>query len=187
MILIAGLGNPGNRYRGTRHNIGFDVIDSMVDNNPLFAKQKFKNCDVWRGNLFGKKVLLVKPQTYMNLSGQAIGAICRYYRIDTKQVVVIHDELDFDVGEVRLKNGGGAGGHNGLRSIIRDLDGDFARIRIGIGRPHGKISGADFVLSRFDTSQEIAIDRAIEDSVKLIEEIIDSGVAKTLQRINKKR
>lgn len=150
MLLIAGLGNPGAQYRDNRHNVGFMAADEIARRHSFSPwSRKFKG-EIAEGTLAGEKVLLLKPQTFMNLSGDAVGEAMRFYKLTPADIVVIHDELDLAAGKVRLKAGGGHGGHNGLRSIDAHCGKDYRRLRIGIGHPgdkarvHGHVLG-DFV------------------------------------------
>ncbi len=151
MKIIVGLGNPGAEYESTRHNIGFIFIDQLAGRHGILLKKESKwDAEVGRGTLWGEPVLLVKPLTYMNLSGVAVGKISRFFQVSPEQVVVFHDELDLPFGVCRLAQGRGPGGHNGVRSLIEHLGGrEFIRFRIGVGRPPGAKAAAGFVLSRF--------------------------------------
>jgi PTH1 family peptidyl-tRNA hydrolase len=167
MTLIVGLGNPTDKYKNNRHNIGFMVIDKIINDHTSsnISKSQFQ------GELYkSKNLLLLKPYTYMNLSGDSVAAVCSYYK--PEQVIVIHDELDVAFGEIRFKNGGGHGGHNGLRSIDAHIGKDYDRIRLGIGKPEHKSQVSNYVLSDFSKDQhkclEIIIDKACEISYSLI-------------------
>jgi PTH1 family peptidyl-tRNA hydrolase len=164
MKLIVGLGNPGQQYEKTRHNVGFWFVDRLVDqSNTAWALEKRFSGRVATVELAGQKILLLQPVTFMNLSGQSVVALMRYYQIDVSECLVVHDELDFAPGVVRLKQGGGHAGHNGLRSIIACAGGSaFARLRLGIGRPEGMRSVADYVLAVPSKSELEKINAAIE-------------------------
>lgn len=165
MKLLVGLGNPGSEYERTRHNVGWMVLDEIARAaGASIDRQKFR-AELGEAVIDGVRTLLLKPQTYMNLSGEAVGPAARFYRIEPKDVVVIHDDLDLDFGRVQIKVGGGHGGHNGLRSLISHLGSpDFVRIRVGIGRPGGKREVVGYVLGGFDKkeSEELpfVLDRA---------------------------
>jgi PTH1 family peptidyl-tRNA hydrolase len=163
--LIAGLGNPGEKYRGTRHNIGFDVIDELAHRlqSPLTtAKHKGIYTIVRAG---GHQVLLLKPLTYMNLSGESIAEVMRYYKIDIENLLVVYDDLDLPPGKIRLRQKGSAGGHNGIKSVIQHIGTEqFKRIRIGIGRPDGNKTVIDYVLGKFDKDQQLIMDEAVKKS-----------------------
>ena len=149
MLLIAGLGNPGPRYAGNRHNIGFMALDE-IHRDPSFSpwSRKFKG-EISEGRIGAEKVLLLKPQTFMNASGESVAAAAGFYRIDPASIIVLHDELDLPPGKVRVKTGGGHGGHNGLRSIDAHLGRDYRRVRLGIGHPGTKELVSPYVLGDF--------------------------------------
>lgn len=186
MQLVVGLGNPGSEYVGTRHNIGFEVIDHLAAQHRFDASRSFKNAEVAKGRIAGEDVLLVKPLTYMNLSGDAVGAIARFYKVETPQIIVVHDELDFAPGDVRLKIAGGHGGHNGLRSIMAHMGAEFVRVRMGIGKPSKSAQGADYVLSRFDTSSRKAMDEAVVAAAQAVEAVLTKGAAAAMNAINRR-
>ncbi len=186
MYIIAGLGNPGTQYEMTRHNIGFHTIDYIADKlNVKVKKLKFKalygECEI-----AGEKVLLVKPQTYMNLSGESIGDFSRFYKIKPENIIIINDDISLDTGRIRVRPKGSAGGHNGLKSIIYHLNSDeFPRVKMGVGAPQNKdYDLADFVLGRF-TKEEIPImEKAIIKAAAAAEEIIRSGAASAMNKYN---
>ncbi len=186
MYIIAGLGNPGTQYEMTRHNIGFHTIDYIADElNVKVKKLKFKalygECEI-----AGEKVLLVKPQTYMNLSGESIGDFSRFYKIKPENIIIINDDISLDTGRIRVRPKGSAGGHNGLKSIIYHLNSDeFPRVKMGVGAPQNKdYDLADFVLGRF-TKEEIPImEKAIIKAAAAAEEIIRSGAASAMNKYN---
>jgi PTH1 family peptidyl-tRNA hydrolase len=184
MFLVVGLGNPGKEYEGTRHNVGFELVDLLAQRSNA---QRYKNelkAETTKTRIAGEEVMLVKPQTFMNLSGDSVQALAHYYKVTPAQIVVAHDELDFEPGVVRLKIGGGHGGNNGLRSIIANLGADFVRIRIGIGKPPSADRGADWVLSRFDKRSRSLIDEALVRSSEAIEAIMVRGAAKAMNEVN---
>ena len=152
MIIIAGLGNPGSQYAGNRHNIGFMAVDAIADKNRFSPwSAKFKGL-ISEGNLAGEKVLLVKPQTYMNLSGESVGEAMRFYKVPVADLIVIYDELDLIPGKARIKTGGGSGGHNGIKSIDAHCGKDYRRLRLGIGHPGSKERVHGHVLGNFAKS-----------------------------------
>lgn len=170
MKLIVGLGNPGKPYEHTRHNIGFDVIDALANkwNAPL-VQSKFNGMYSTVHHPDGK-VMLVKPLTYMNLSGECIGPLMDYFDVDIEDIIVIYDDLDLDVGKLRLRQKGSAGGHNGIKSLIQHLGTqEFNRIRIGVSRPPAGMKVADYVLSKFSKEDQPIVDDAIAKSVAAIE------------------
>ena len=174
--LIVGLGNPGSEYQATRHNAGFWLVDAIAQKystTPLNEDSKFKGSTA-SVNIGGKNVRLLKPSTFMNLSGQSVSALTNFYKINIEEILVAHDELDIDPGTARLKVGGGHGGHNGLRDIISSLGNqkNFARLRIGIGHPGNAKQVVNFVLKKASNSEQQYIDEAIQETVKHIEAIV---------------
>jgi PTH1 family peptidyl-tRNA hydrolase len=164
MKLLIGLGNPGREYAQTRHNVGFIAIDELAHRHQItLDKEKFKGI-FGTGTINGEKVVLLKPLTYMNLSGESVRPIMDYYNIDIEEIVVIYDDLDLPVGKIRLRTKGSAGGHNGMKSIIQHLGTqEFKRVRIGIDRPKNGMKVPDYVLGRFSTD-EVA---SVVDSIKI--------------------
>ncbi len=168
--LIVGLGNPGQKYFKTRHNAGFMVIDQIVVKHNLGNPQKNKNYELWMWDISPEcKVLLVKPLTFMNSSGEAVGELMRFFKVSDEDILVISDDLDLLVGQVRLRYGGSSGGHKGLQSIIDILGFDhFGRIKIGIGRPPEHVPAEDYVLSQFsEKNVQTIIDQVAEIVVSL--------------------
>lgn len=183
-ILIAGLGNPGQKYEGTRHNIGFAVLDELAGRYRLRLSQKKFSGVYTTGRIADADVVLLKPQTYMNKSGQSVLGARQFYDISAADTIVLHDEIDLDLGALRIKEGGGHGGHNGLRDIIkRTGDRDFIRLRLGIGRPaHGNVTG--HVLGRFDSDEIDPMRELIEDACDAVEILLSDGVAKAQNRFH---
>lgn len=177
-LLVVGLGNPGPRYETTRHNVGFLVADILADRiGAGFKVHKKSGADVTTGRLGGRSVVLAKPRTYMNESGRHVGPLAKFYSIAPADVVVIHDELDIDFGRIRLKFGGGEGGHNGLRSIASALGTkDFQRVRIGVGRPPGRQDPAAFVLENFNSKERPELDTILEQAADATELLLQYGV-----------
>jgi len=185
--LLVGLGNPGRQYEETRHNIGFRFLDQLAESQGLrfVAAPRFR-AETCEWSLNGDKVLLVKPQTYMNNSGEAVGPLARYYNVETKGITVVYDDLDLPSGKVRLKNGGGHGGHNGLKSLNQHLpDSDYARIKLGIGRPaHGDVTG--WVLGRGDEAARADEARMFAAVLPEMPEILAGQLAHAANRIHLK-
>ncbi len=153
-VLIVGLGNPGTEYSRTRHNVGFMAVDALAPNDSVWKKEK--NALTTRTEINGHKVILVKPQTFMNNSGEAVGPLMAFYKIPIENVIVIHDDMDLKVGTMREKTGGGSAGHNGIKSIDNAIGPEYKRIRIGIGHPRdfeSPIDPIDWVLGKFDSEQ----------------------------------
>lgn len=184
--LVAGLGNPGERYAATRHNVGFDWLDRLADaqRTSFVLETRFRglctrvthaDTDIW----------LLKPQTYMNVSGISVGAMCRYHKIAPEQVLVVHDELDLQPGIIKLKFGGGAGGHNGLKSIIADLSSQtFWRLRIGVGHPGDRNQVVDYVLHPPRKEEAALIDEAIDRSMQVWPLIARGDLAAAMQQLH---
>ncbi len=155
-VLIVGLGNPGSEYSLTRHNIGFACVDAFATSQdfPGWIAKKDLKCELTQTTLGDTRVILVKPTTFMNLSGEAVQAVCNFYKINPESVIVVHDELDIEFGEVRSRSGGGAAGHNGIKSLIQHIGDGFGRVRIGIGpKKPSHIDSADFVLQKFSKQE----------------------------------
>lgn len=176
MKCIVGLGNIGKRFESTRHNIGFEVIDYILDrNNFSLDKQKFKGAYTIE-RLNREKVMFIEPLTMMNLSGEAVAPLMDYYDIDVDDLIVLYDDLDLPQGEIRLRQKGSAGGHNGMKSIIKMLGTDqFKRIRIGVDRPSGGMSVPDYVLQKFSKQEMITMEKVIEHSARAVESYIETS------------
>lgn len=185
MYIIIGLGNPGKKYEHTRHNAGFDAIDKLAEKyNIKMDKLKHKAL-IGEGRIGTEKVVLVKPQTYMNLSGESIVSICQFYKPEFDKVIVIYDDIDLDVGKLRIRKKGSAGSHNGMKSIIKCIGTqEFPRIRIGVSKPPEGWDLADFVLSRFPKEQQGDLEESLERAVLTVEEIIDSGIESAMNKYN---
>jgi peptidyl-tRNA hydrolase, PTH1 family len=184
--LVAGLGNPGKTYDGTRHNVGFDVLDRLAERHGLsFAASKAAAVEAkWRTGDDG--VLLVKPLTFMNLSGEAVSALCRYYRIEVADVLIVCDDVNLPLGRLRARAGGSEGGHNGLRSVAEHLGTtDYARLRIGVGRGDARRDLADHVLARFDKEERTGIDAAVARSTDAVELWISQGLGPVMNTFNR--
>ncbi|WP_029114431.1 aminoacyl-tRNA hydrolase [Mycobacterium sp. URHB0044] len=177
-LLVVGLGNPGPNYAKTRHNLGFMVADILADRiGSGFKVHKRSGAEVTTGRLGGKSVVLAKPRTYMNESGRHVGPLANFYSVAPADVIVLHDELDLDFGRIRLKFGGGAAGHNGLRSVSSALGtNDFQRVRIGVGRPPGRKSGATFVLETFSSVERPEVPTICEQAADATELLIQLGL-----------
>lgn len=177
-LLVVGLGNPGPRYETTRHNLGFLVADILADRiGSGFKVHKKSGAEVTTGRLGGRSVVLAKPRTFMNESGRHVGPLAKFYSIDPADIVVIHDELDIDFGRIRLKFGGGEGGHNGLRSIVSALGTkDFQRVRIGVGRPPGRQDAAAYVLENFNSRERPELGTILEQAADATELLLQHGV-----------
>ena len=186
--LIAGLGNPGPQHVGTRHNAGFQFLDHLASaQNVAFRKEGRFLSETCRICIAEHDIWLVKPMTYMNLSGSAVAAVASYFRIEAASILVAHDELDLPPGVVRLKKGGGAGGHNGLTDIIQRLGTpDFFRLRIGIGHPGTRDMVTPFVLSRASVAEQQLIDDAINESMAVLPLLLEGQVNKAMTQLNRR-
>ncbi|MFA5528806.1 MAG: aminoacyl-tRNA hydrolase [Peptostreptococcales bacterium] len=184
MYLIVGLGNPGREYQNTRHNAGFMAIDYLADKHHIpINKIKHKGL-LGEGMIAGQKVLLLKPQTYMNLSGHSVREALEYYKIDLDKLILVYDDIDIDTGSVRIRKKGSAGTHNGMKSVIYDLQSDeFCRVRIGIGRDKD-IKLENYVLSRFKPDETKTMEDAIIKVQKAIEAILEKGIDNAMNEYN---
>jgi peptidyl-tRNA hydrolase, PTH1 family len=181
--LVVGLGNPGREYAGNRHNVGFMVADLLASRvGAKFGRSKRAHAEVAEGRLVGgaaggPKLVLVKPLTYMNLSGAPVVALSQFFKVPVTNVIAVHDELDVPFGQVRAKRGGGEGGHNGLRSMSKSLSTkEYARVRFGIGRPPGRQDPADYVLSDFSGAERKELDFLVDRAADVVEAIVFEGV-----------
>ena len=187
MKLIVGLGNPGMQYAATRHNIGFEVIDSIAETyNISVMKNKYKAL-IGDGTIGGEKVILMKPQTYMNLSGEAVKACMDFHKISNEDLIVIYDDISLEVGQLRLRKSGSAGGHNGIKNIIAQLGTQaFPRIKFGVGEKPAGWDLANYVLGRFSEEDMKIIGPRVGDAVKATEMIVRDGVEKAMNNYNNK-
>jgi PTH1 family peptidyl-tRNA hydrolase len=184
--LIVGLGNPGSQYARTRHNVGFWLLDQLAASGAdLRVESKFQ-AEVGTLKFGGRRVALLKPTTYMNLSGQAVGAYARYYKIQPAAILVVHDELDLAPGTVRLKRGGGHGGHNGLRDITAQIGTEFLRLRLGIGHPGSADKVVEYVLGNPPTDDRLAIEDAISRGLAVLPEIVAGQTDKIMNQLNRR-
>ena len=186
MKIIAGLGNPTDQYKGTRHNVGYMVIDELARRNGINVNQhKFKSM-AGAGYIGGQRVILLKPITFMNLSGQAIQPAVDFFKIDPEDLLVIYDDINLEPGMLRIRTKGGAGGHNGMKSIIYHLNSNaFPRIRMGVGaKPHPEYDLADWVLSGFSESEKKALEPAIDNACDAIRQIVAGEIDAAMNRYN---
>lgn len=190
MYLIVGLGNIGEEFEGTRHNVGFMAIDVLSKIYKIKLKQ------VKHSSIFGKgevtfsdkkkeNIILAKPLTFMNLSGRAVKPLCEYFSIPQDHLIVIQDDIDLPIGSIRIRKDGNHAGHKGIRSIYEIMDSNFIRIRIGIGRPEDKSKVVDFVLSRFNKTEDEVIREVLKDTAKAIDVIIESSLEEAQRRFNR--
>lgn len=184
-FLIVGLGNPGREYEKTRHNIGFRVIDSLAAANGIALGKVQARALTGEGTIAGQRVTLVKPMTYMNLSGESVGSLMSFYKVSIGKLLTISDDLDVPPGTLRIRATGSAGGQNGLKSIIAHSGTqDFARIRFGIGRPPGRMEPAAFVLQDFDKADQSLVEDTINRAIKAIECWLTDGIEAAMTRYN---
>lgn len=184
--LIIGLGNPGPQYEKTRHNVGFMVADALAGRvGSTFSSHKKSNSDIAQARLGARSVVVAKPRTFMNLSGQPVAALARFFSIEPANIVVVHDELDIDFGSLRLKLGGGEGGHNGLRSISQHLSTkDYLRVRVGVGRPPGRMDPASFVLKPFSAAERKDLGVVVEEAADAAELLLSAGLEAAQNRVH---
>ncbi len=184
MRLIVGLGNPGREYQGTRHNVGFLVLDELARRLGASGDRRAHRAVLTDAVVAGQKVLLAKPQTYMNLSGQSVAEIVRYYKIETDELLVVYDDLDLAFGRIRIRPGGSAGGHNGVRSLIQALGTqEIPRLRVGIGRPSGR-RAIGHVLSGWTGEEREALGQVVGDATDAVECILEKGLLGAMNEFN---
>lgn len=188
MYIIAGLGNPTREYEKTRHNVGFDTIDVLADKlNTSVDEKKFKGL-YGRGIIAGEKVILLKPQTFMNLSGESVREAADFYKVDPEHIIVIYDDISLDVGQLRIRKKGSAGGHNGIKNIIAHLGTqEFPRIKVGVGDKPKGMDLADYVLGHFSKEDQAKMDEAFKDAADAAEMILDKGMDAAMNHYNMKK
>ncbi|MBQ4069523.1 MAG: aminoacyl-tRNA hydrolase [Lachnospiraceae bacterium] len=186
MYIIVGLGNPTSQYSGTRHNIGFDTIDRLASKMGIGVDTKKHKALIGKGVLGGEKVVLAKPQTYMNLSGESVRELIDFYKIDSKdELIVIYDDISLDVGKLRMRAKGSAGGHNGIKSIIAHTGSEvFKRVKIGVGNKPPRMDLADYVLGHFSKEERVIMDEALDKATDAIEVIISEGLSAATNKYN---
>jgi PTH1 family peptidyl-tRNA hydrolase len=185
--VVVGLGNPGRRYRSTRHNVGFRVVDRLAERWGVAVSREAHRALVGDARRDGERVLLVKPQTFMNESGGSVASLQRFYRFDPTHVVVVHDDVDLEIGRLRMRSGGGAGGNRGVDSVMAALaDPGFLRIRVGVGRPPVGPVPSDWVLSAPRPEEAAALENAEERAAGAVELLLTDGPARAMNRINQK-
>lgn len=185
MKVIVGLGNPGSEYAATRHNVGFMAIDAVAAKYGVQVWRDKFSAQIGECMIGNEKILLVKPQTYMNLSGEAVGPLLSWYKLPSEQMAVLYDDMDIEVGSARIRLKGSAGGHNGIKSILAHIGTeDFARFRIGIGRPAKGWSVVDHVLAKFSDADRAAVENVVEKIVPAVECFVKNGIDLTMNRYN---
>ena len=184
-LLVVGLGNPGEEYDKTRHNVGAEVVEILARRHGGKLRKQKERSLTDEVNVGGQRMALAVPLTYMNLSGEAVAPLIRRYGVEPAQLVIVQDEMDFELGRLQVKDGGGLAGHNGLKSIVAHLHTqDFVRVRIGIGKPPGQRQGADHVLRRFSKAERKEIDVTLEEAADAVELILAEGVEVAMNRVN---
>lgn len=188
MYLIAGLGNPTKEYDKTRHNVGFSVIDVLADRYRIDISEKKHKALCGRGVIEGQKVLLLKPQTFMNLSGESIRAAADYYKIEPEEMIVIYDDISLEPGQLRIRLKGSAGGHNGIKNIIANLGTqDFPRIKVGVGAKPPRMDLADYVLSRFGAGEQKLMEEAFGEAAEAAVMMMTDGAERAMNHFNAKK
>ena len=188
MYLIAGLGNPTREYEKTRHNVGFSVIDVLADKYNIDVSDRKHKALCGRGVIEGEKVLLLKPQTFMNLSGESIREAVDYYKIDPEDIIVIYDDISLDNGQIRIRAKGSAGGHNGIKNIIAHLGGQvFPRVKVGVGEKPSKYDLADYVLGHFSKEEQVLMDEGYAHAVHAVEMILEGDISAAMNEYNRKK
>lgn len=189
MFIIAGLGNPTREYEGTRHNVGFDVIDRISEKYNIDVETKKHRALIGKGIIEGQKVILAKPQTYMNLSGESIRSLLDYYKVDEEhELIVIYDDISLGVGQLRIRAKGSAGGHNGIKNIIAHLGGQvFPRIKIGVGEKPPKYDLADYVLGHFSKEERVLMEEGYDCAVHAVEMIVSGQIEAAMNEYNRKK
>jgi len=186
LFVIVGLGNPGSKYDNTRHNVGFDAIDILSEKYGIPVKKLKHKALLGDGNIADKRVILVKPQTFMNLSGESVRDIVEWYKVSMNNLIIIYDDIDLPIGRIRVRQRGSSGTHNGMRSVIYQIQSDdFPRVRIGIGKAPEGWQLADFVLSKFNPEDRKIIDESILKAAEATAEIINSGVEAAMSKFNR--
>ena len=182
--LVVGLGNPGRKYRDNRHNIGFKVADLLAERHGISLGRLEMRALVGKGAIAGRQIILAKPQTYMNESGQAIGQLLNYYDVPQSNLMVIYDEIDLPMGTLRLREKGGSGGHNGMKSVISHVGEDFPRLRLGVGRPPGKMEAAAYVLRDFKGDDKEVAEAMVSAAADAVESFLADGIELAMNRFN---
>lgn len=189
MYIIAGLGNPSKEYEGTRHNAGFQVIDRIAEKYNISVDAKKHRALIGKGMIAGQKVILAKPQTFMNLSGESIRSLLDYYKIDEEnELIVIYDDISLEPGQIRIRAKGSAGGHNGIKNIIQHLGGQvFPRIKVGVGEKPPKMDLADYVLGHFSKEEKAKMDEGYEHAIHALELMLMGEISEAMNEYNRKK
>lgn len=184
-FLIVGLGNPGKTYQRTRHNLGFQVVDRLAEQHDIKVGQKKFKGEFGSGSIGDRRVCLLKPQTYMNLSGTAVAEAVNYHKVPLEQVLIAHDDVDLELGRIQVKFGGGHGGHRGLQSVVESLSADeFTRIRVGVNRPAGEGDVSDYVLEPFSKAEQAAAEEAVGRAAEAAATWLKDGLTTAMNQYN---
>ncbi len=188
MLFIVGLGNPGTRFNGTKHNIGFEVIERLAYDHNIKVDRKKHQSFVGQGIIKGEKVILMKPQTYMNASGQAVADVLNFYKEDSDSIIVVYDDTSLEIGRLRIRERGSAGGHNGIKNLIAHLKTqEFDRVKVGVGEKPPGWDLADYVLSRFDDGEMKLMKDAVKQAADAIVMMVDEGTQKAMNQFNRRK
>ncbi|MCI9104514.1 MAG: aminoacyl-tRNA hydrolase [Lachnospiraceae bacterium] len=188
MYIIAGLGNPTKEYDKTRHNVGFEVIDKLADRYDIDVSERKHRAFCGRGVIEGQKVLLVKPQTFMNLSGESLRSVLDYYKVLPEELIVIYDDISLSPGQLRIRLKGSAGGHNGIKNIIAHLGTqEFPRIKVGVGEKPPRMDLKDYVLSRFSKGEQELMDEAFQEAAQAVVMMLGEGADRAMNHFNTKK
>ena len=188
MFIIVGLGNPTKEYENTRHNVGFDVIDAIADKYNISVTERKNRAFCGKGIIEGQKVILAKPQTYMNLSGESVRGLVDYYKVDEEtELLIIFDDISLDVGQLRIRKKGSAGGHNGIKSIIQHLGSNvFQRLKVGVGEKPKEYDLADYVLGHFSKAEREIMEDGYKNAIEAVEMIVRGDIDAAMNAFNKK-
>jgi PTH1 family peptidyl-tRNA hydrolase len=184
MFLVVGLGNPGRRYTDTRHNVGFQVIETLEHRWSIQAQSKQLGALVGSGRVGDVRAVFARPQSFMNRSGHPVASLAGYYKLAPESVLVIHDDLGLDFGDVRVKMGGGHGGHNGLRDISKHIGAEYGRVRVGVGRPPDGWDTADYVLGRWNPNERETLEQIVETAADAVEKVLSEGLTTAMNSFN---
>ncbi len=188
MYIIVGLGNPGKQYEHTRHNVGFEVIDILADRIGICIEEKKHKALCGRGILEGQKVVLVKPQTFMNLSGESVRAIFDFYKVESKDIIIVYDDVSLEPGQLRIRGKGSAGGHNGIKNIIAHLGTqEFPRVKVGVGEKPKGMDLADYVLSRFSKEEQDTMEEAFHEAANAVTMMVKQDIDSAMNHFNMKK
>lgn len=185
MYLIVGLGNPEEEYSKTRHNMGFNTINKISQQYNIEVKQNKFQALYGSGMIEKEKVILLKPQTYMNLSGESVKEVAEFYNLKPEEIIVIYDDIDIEKGHIKIRKKGGAGSHNGMKSVVEELQStDFARIRVGIGQPEFKSDMINYVIGKVPQEEQEILQQGVEKAAKAVEEILKNGIDIAMNKFN---